>query len=521
MQLPFVKKPVRTVSGVTPLTVVVKPRKCDHGTCIYCPGGDKVPQSYTDKSPAIMRALGLHYDAFAQVENRLKTLKAMNHPTDKIEIIILGGTFLQYPLEYQYDFMKKCYDALNEKISINLEEAKKINETAEHRCIALCIENRPDNCSEAEIKRMLDFGCTRVELGVQMPDDILYKKTNRGHSVKDIIEATKKLKDAGFKIGYHIMPGLPYSDLKKDLKLFKKIFSSENFKPDQLKIYPCQIVSDSPLEKTYKSIGFQPYSEEETKILLEKMLIMIPEYCRVMRIMREFPKQKLISGLEKLDLRKDIEEELRKRKIKIKEIRMREIGFNTKTDSNLKLKILEYEASHGREFFLEFVNDENILFGLLRLRIFEDDKLHSPLARDIIDSKQTSSDFSLNKKINSENLSSNFPSGWASNFTRQISNSIIEGGCELVGGRIGGIVKKFNKAIIRELHVYGQAINLGEIGETQHRGIGKMLMEKAEEIARENKIKKLSVISGIGVREYYKKLGYNLEGFYMVKDIKD
>ena len=460
MQSVLVKKPVRTISGVTPLTVVVKPRKCDHGTCIYCPGGDLVPQSYTDKSPAIMRAAALNYDAKLQVENRLRTLKAMNHPTDKIEIIILGGTFLQYPIEYQYDFIKKCYDSLNDADSKNLEDAKKINETAEHRCVALCIENRPDNCSDAEIKRMLDFGCTRVELGVQMPDNILYKKTNRGHSVKDVITATEKLKNAGFKVGYHIMPGLPYSNKEKDLKLFKRLFSSDDFKPDQLKIYPCQIVSDSPLEKTYKSIRFKPYSEEETKILLEKMLMMIPEYCRVMRIMREFPKQKLISGLEKLDLRKDIEEDFRKRKIRIKEIRMREIGFNNSKNlnPNLKLKILEYNASNGKEFFLEFVNDESILFGLLRLRI---------------------------------------------------SNG---------------------KSIVRELHVYGQAINLGEnrkegyaketIGVlAQHRGIGKMLMEKAEEITRKNKIKKLTVISGIGVREYYRKLGYKLGGFYMVKNL--
>ena len=487
MQNSIVKKPVRTISGVTPLTVVVKPRKCNHGTCIYCPGGDKTPQSYTDKSPAIMRASGLGYDAKSQVENRLKTLKLMNHPTDKIEIIILGGTFLQYPIDYQYGFIKKCYDALNGKNSKNLEKAKKKNETSKHRCVALCIENRPDNCSDVEIKRMLDFGCTRVEIGVQMPDDNLYKKINRGHSVSDVIEATKKLKDAGFKVGYHVMPGLPGSDLKKDLRLFKKIFSSEDFKPDQLKIYPCQIISDSPLEKTYKSMKYKPYSEKETKKILVKMIKLVPEYCRVMRIMREFPKQKLVSGLEKLDLRKDIESEFRKNRIKVKEIRMREIGFNAKTDSNLKLKILEYDASGGKEFFLEFVNAENILFGLLRLRLFSDN---------------SNSVGEGGEQIRETNL-----------LNSQRESLRIRGD----GG--GEIKKRFNKAIIRELHVYGQAINLGEKGETQHTGIGKMLMEKAEEITRKNKIKKLAVISGVGVREYYEKLGYKLEGFYMVKNL--
>ena len=458
----LVKKPVRTISGVTPLTVVIKPRKCDHGTCIYCPGGEKVPQSYTDKSPAIMRALALSYDPSLQVKNRLDVLEKMGHPTDKIEIIVLGGTFMQYPKEYKHEFIKKCFDALNGKISKNLDEAKKINETAKHRCVALCIENRPDNCSEEEIKEMLEFGCTRVEIGVQMPDDNLYKKTNRGHSVKDVVEATRKLKNAGFKIGYHIMPGLPGSNPKKDLTLFKNIFSSEDFRPDQLKIYPCQVVSDSPLEKTYKAMKFTPYSEKQATEIITKMMFMIPEYCRVMRVMREFPKEKMISGIEKLDLRKDLEKEIRDNGLKVKEIRMREVGFNKNVNQNIKLKIIEYKASKGKEFFLEFVNDEDILFGLLRLRLF---------------------------------------SGGA-------------------GGRgDGGRGKKV--AIIRELHVYGQAINLGEKSgiNSQHRGIGRMLMEKAEEIARKNKSKKISVISGVGVREYYKKLGYELEENYMVKKI--
>lgn len=450
MEKPKVKKPVRSVSGVTPLTVVLKPRKCDHGTCIYCPGGEFVPQSYTDKSPAIMRALALSFDPFEQVKNRLMVLKKMNHPTEKIELIILGGTFLQYPLDYQKEFIKRCFDSLNLKDSSSLEEAKKLNETSEHRCVAMCIENRPDNCSDSEIKRMLSYGCTRVEIGVQMPDDELYEKTNRGHTVQDVIEATESLKDAGFKVGYHIMPGLPYSNEEKDLKLFKEIFDNEVFRPDQLKIYPCQVVSDSPLARTHKIIKFKPYSEEKTKEILSKMMQMIPDYCRVMRIMREFPKEKLIDGLIRLDLRKDIEDEFRNKGLKIKEIRMREVGFN-KEDLNLdvKLKIIEYKASGGKEFFLEFVNKDDVLFGLLRLRL---------------------------------------------------SNG---------------------RAMVRELHVYGQSLKLGKNQDNaaQHKGIGKLLMKNAEKITKENKIKKLLVISGVGVREYYRNLGYSLEDPYMVKRI--
>jgi len=450
----FVKKPVRSVSGVTPLTVVLKPRKCDHGTCIYCPGGDYVPQSYTNKSPAIMRALALEFDPERQVKNRLEVLNKMNHPTDKIELIVLGGTFLQYTLEYQYDFIKKCFDALNEKPSKDLEEAKKINETAKHRCVAMCIENRPDNCSKEEIERMLSFGCTRVEIGVQMPDDELYRKTNRGHTVEDVVEATKNLKNAGFKLGYHIMPGLPYSNPKKDMELFEKIFSDSRFRPDQLKIYPCQVVEDSPLAKTHKIINFKPYTREQTEKILLEMMRVIPEYCRVMRMMREFPKEKLIDGLERLDLRKDVEADLRKRNEKVKEIRMREIGFNKSEGESktIKIKTMEYDASEGKEYFIEMVNKENILFGLLRLRI---------------------------------------------------SN---------------------NHGLVRELHVYGQNLNLGSKAdeknqEAQHKGIGKLLMEEAEKIAKKNNLTEISVISGIGVREYYKKLGYNLKGFYMVKEL--
>ncbi len=448
-----VKKPVRTISGVTPLTVVLKPRKCNHGTCIYCPGGEYVPQSYTDKSPAVMRALALGFDPYEQVKNRLNVLNAMGHPTDKIELIVLGGTFLQYDLEYQYWFIKRCFDAMNGKDAENLEEAKKINETAGHRCVAMCIENRPDNCSPEEIKRMLEFGATRVEIGVQMPDDEIYMKTNRGHTVQDVINATKNLKNAGFKLGYHMMPGLPGSNPKKDIELFKKIFDSSDFRPDQLKLYPCQVVKDSPLARTYKIIKYKPYTEKQTKEILKKMMALIPEYCRVMRMIREFPKEKMVKGLTKLDLRKDVEEEIRISGKKVNEIRMREVGFNSKNlNENLMLKTIEYDSSDGKEYFLEIVNDNGILFGLLRLR--------------------------------------------------------------LTKGKEG-------RATIRELHIYGQTLNLGEHekGVSQHKGLGKWLMEEAEKIAKEKKYEKIYVISGIGVREYYKNLGYKLDRPYMIKKL--
>jgi elongator complex protein 3 len=407
-----------------------------------------------------MRALALSFDPYEQVKNRLKVLKIMNHPTEKIELIVLGGTFLQYPVKYQEEFIKRCFDALNDKYSRNLEEAKKLNENAEHRCIAMCIENRPDNCSEEEIRRMLSYGCTRVEIGVQMPDDELYKKINRGHTVKDVVEATERLKNAGFKLGYHIMPGLPYSNPKKDLEMFKSIFDDEKYRPDQLKIYPCQVVENSPLAKTYNIIKYKPYDEKQTEGILFEMMKIIPEYCRVMRMMREFPKEKLVSGTERLDLRKDVEEDLRENHIDVKEIRMREIGFNKNIDSKIKLKTTKYRGSNGDEYFLELVNKDNILFGLLRLRIFGGESVNDKTKRDKV-------------------------------------------------------------AIVRELHVYGQAINLGEtnLKAQQHKGIGKLLMKEAERITKENGIGKLKVISGVGVKEYYRKLGYEDDGSYMLKKI--
>jgi len=457
-----VRKPTKTISGITPVAVMLPPRKCKHGCCIYCPNLN-VPQSYTPKSPVVLRASRVNFDAFKQVRARLEAFVAMHHPIDKIELIIMGGTFLQYPKKFQYRFIKGCYDALNAQVSRNLEEAQKINETSKHRCVALCIETRPDVCIK-HINRMREFGCTRVELGVQIIDDKIYKLIKRGHKVKDVIDATRALKNAGFKVGYHIMPGLFGSNTKKDLRLFKKLFDDSNFKPDQLKIYPCQVMPCSELEDLYWKKKYSPYSQEKIKGLIIAMLKVIPDYCRVMRIMREIPPQYIVAGTKRIDLRAEIERELRKKKIKLKEIRFREVGFANKENLNndLKLKIIKYPASNGTEYFLEVVNKNDILFGLLRLRLFD------------------------------------------------------------------------KQVIVRELHVYGQALKLGQKSKfaSQHKGIGKWLITEAEKIVKKHcsvypklrnkgvKIKKLRIISGVGVRDYYKNLGYHLEKGYMVKGIK-
>ena len=438
------RKPTKTISGVAPLAVMLPPRKCNHGTCLYCPSLN-APQSYTPESPAVLRAKQCDYNPIKQVKTRLNAFKAMGHPTDKIELIIMGGTFLSYPREFQFDFIKKCYDALNNKKAKSLDEAKRINEKTKHRCTALCIETRPDICTDKHINDMLEWGATRVELGVQAIDDKIYKKVNRGHTVQEVIDATTRLKKAGFKIGYHLMPGIPGSNPQKDIQMFKKIFSSSDFKPDQIKIYPCQVLKGAGIENLYYGGEYIPYTKSQATEIIIQMLKLTPRYCRIMRIMREIPPSYLIAGIRNIDLRKDIEEEIREKKIKIVEIRFREIGFALRDkraiNPKLKLRITKYKASNGTEFFIEAINKDNILFGLIRLR--------------------------LDKKI----------------------------------------------ATIRELHVYGPTLKLSERESNawQHKGLGKLLMKEAEKIAKKKRYKNIRVISGVGVREYYKKLGYKLD----------
>ena len=420
----FLRKPTRTLSGVSPIAVMLPPRKCRKGACLYCPSLN-APQSYTPESPAVLRASKLNYNAFEQVKARLNAFKVMGHPTDKVELIIMGGTFLDYPIDFQYKFVKECYDALNGKKSTNLNEAKRINEKAKNRCIALCIETRPDVCGDEEIKRILEFGATRVELGVQALDDKIYDKIKRRHCVQDVIDATRRLKDAGFKVGYHLMPGLPGNSLKKDIKLFKKVFAHNDFKPDQIKIYPTQVLKGAELEKIYRQGGYEPYKEEELIRLLLDLKLMVPRYCRIMRIMREIPPDYLVAGTKRIDLRKVLAQELLRRKKRCMCIRCREIGLamrdsKQKIDSHLKLERINYEASGGKEIFLEFINKDDILFGLCRLRI------------------------------------------------------IGKGKAKIM--------------FVRELHVYGKEMKLKEEGkDSQHLGLGKKLMQEAMNIAKKEK----------------------------------
>ena len=318
------KKSTRTISGVTPVAVMTLPMKCP-GQCVYCPTFSAIPQSYTPESPAALRARRCDYDAKKQVKLRLKILSEMGHPTDKIELIVMGGTFLACPQHYQYQFIKDCYDALNGEESATLEEAKRLNETTAHRCTGLCIETRPDWCGQEEIDRMLEFGTTRVELGVQTLDDEIYRLVRRGHKVEDVVKATTLLREHGFKVHYHWMPGLPGSTPTKDLELSRRLFSDARFKPDGLKLYPTMVVEGTELEKWYREERYLPYDFDTMINLMVDIKSRVLKYVRISRVLRDIPPKFIVAGL-KDSLRDVIKQRMKQQAIECKCIRCREYG---------------------------------------------------------------------------------------------------------------------------------------------------------------------------------------------------
>jgi len=446
------KKASRTISGVTPVAVMAKPFSCP-GKCVYCPGSPEAPKSYTIESPAVLRARSCGFDASKQVEIRLKTLAEMGHARDKIELIIMGGTFLSYPRDYQYQFVKDCYDALNGVTSSSLEGARKLNEKAEHRCVGLCIETRPDFCGEEEIVRMLDFGTTRVELGVQTLDDEIHHLTKRGHGVTQVASATKLLRDRGFKVYYHWMPGLPGSTPEHDLEMSRQLFEDPRFRPDGLKLYPTLVVRGSELESWYRDNRYEPYSDEVMIDLLVAIKGVIPKYVRISRLMRDIPSKFILAGSRDLALRGTVRKRMQEARVRCSCIRCREYGHRRRDGWPIgrpDLTRLDYETAGGREVFLSYEDENETLFGLLRLRVSDE------------------------------------------------------------------------AAVVRELHIFGPEVPLGEEMEqaAQHHGLGERLLREAEGIAREEfKVDGLSVLSGVGAREYYRSLGYRLKGAHMVKQL--
>ena len=443
---------------------MTQPMKCP-GQCVYCPTYPATPQSYTTESPAVLRAKQCNYDAKKQIRLRLKTLSEMGHPTDKVELIVMGGTFLAYTIDYQYQFIKDCFDALNSEESATLEEAKQLNETARHRCTGLCIETRPDWCRQEEIDRMLEFGTTRVELGVQTLDDEIYRLVRRGHKVADVVNATTLLREHGFKVHYHWMPGLPGLTPEVDLALFRRLFADNGFKPDGLKLYPTMVVEGTELEKWYRDNRYQPYDDDTMIQLIVDVKSTVPKYVRISRVLRDIPAKFIVGGL-KDSLREVVKQRMKAAGIECKCIRCREYGHRTQEGwetGKPRMVRMDYEASGGKEIFLSFEDERETLFGLLRLRIQS-----KPIAR--------------------------------------------------LGQKIDG-----NFALIRELHIYGPEVPLTKQkeGAVQHKGLGKALLGEAERIASDEfHTQQMVILSGVGAKEYYRtEFGYSSQADYMVKKL--
>ncbi len=440
-------KKIRSLSGIVPVAVMTKPYPCP-GQCVYCPTQKAIPKSYLDDEPAVMRAQMAGFDPYLQVQRRLKQLQATGHSIEKIELIILGGTFSALPDSYQRQFVKRCFDAANGRSAPTLVASQKLNETAKNRIVGLTLETRPDQITEKEIKWMRQLGATRVEIGVQSIYDDVLKKINRGHTVQETIQATQLLKDAGFKVCYHLMPNLPGSNLERDYQMFETVFADPRFKPDMIKIYPCVVVYQAKLFEWFKKGKFKPYSDQELIDLLIRIKKIVPSWVRINRLGRDIPVANIAAGNKLSNIRQVLQRQLREKGLACQCIRCREVRARAGATRQLKLKMMKYRASGGEEFFLQFVDTRGYIYGLLRLR----------------------NDYRI---------------------------------------------------VIRELHVYGQALALSQKSPQapQHCGLGKKLIKKAEEIARQAGQTKISVIAAIGSREYYRRLGYRLQGTYMVKSL--
>jgi len=464
------KKPSRTISGVAVVAVMTSPHSCPHGKCIFCPGGvDQevpTPQSYTGKEPAAMRAAQNDYDPYLQVSRRIEQLEMTGHPTDKIDLILMGGTLTARSQKYQVEFVKGCLDGMNLSRSSSLEEAQSANERSIHRCIGMTFETRPDWLHQEETDHILELGGTRVELGVQSVFDAPLEASGRGHCVDETVRSTTIAKDAGLKVGYHLMPGMPGSSYDMDLQSAAAVFQDPRFKPDMIKIYPTLVIEGTKLHEMWKNGEYQPLSTEEAARLTAGIKRLTPPWVRIQRVQRDIPSPLVEGGVKKSNLRQLAKNELHRQGGECRCIRCREIGHRLKEGEvmplpeDVTLVRREYTASGGLEVFLSFeVEWKDALIGYVRLR--------KP-------SKEAHRD-------------------------------------EVQGA-----------GIIRELKVFGPMVPIGReaLREWQHRGYGGSLIEYASSIAQDEwGLDKMLVTSGIGAREYYRKFGFKRLGPYMSKDI--
>ena len=471
--------PVRTASGVTPVAVMTSPEPCPHGRCVFCPGGPdsefEAPMSYTGNEPASMRGEHNEYHPYDQVTQRLSDLRETGHLVDKVELILMGGTMTARSADYQEWFVKRALQAMNEfgddryapsnttpEDWTPFEKIVEENEKSGVRNIGTTFETKPDWCGKPQVDRMLRLGGTKVEMGVQTTDDETLRATGRGHGDAETREANRRLHDAGFKVGFHMMPGMPGRTPEDDVHDAHEIFDDPAYRPDYLKIYPTLVVRGTPLYAQWKQGEFEPLSNEDATDVVARAKERVPEYTRISRVQRDIPATEIEDGVTKSNLRQLARQRLEERGGTCDCIRCREVGMHDEKPDDVHLDVREYDCAGGTEHFLQFVGDgderDDLLVGFLRLRF------PGEVVRDELDSA----------------------------------------------------------AVVRELHVYGRQAGIGDEPDegAQHRGYGERLMDRAEAIAADGGYSRLAVISGIGVREYYRSLGYERDGPYMVRDIQ-
>jgi elongator complex protein 3 len=464
-------RPIKTASGILVITVMAKPYDCPHGKCIYCPGGKEfnIPLSYTGKEPVTKLAQKFEFDPKSQVVSKLQQQVLRGHNVSKVELVVVGGTFPFMPKDYQRNFAKECFDALNGQESRSLQEAQNLNEKSQIRCVGFTVETKPDYCKSSHIDLMLELGITRVEIGVQSLQRDVYQNINRGHTIEDVYDSFQISKDSGYKIVVHMMPGLPGSTPEKDLKDFRKLFEDPRLRPDMLKIYPTLLLRDTGLAKLYAKGLYKPYQDDVLTDLLLEMKKTVPSWVRIMRIQREIESENIINGHSISNIRQILQKKLREQGLQCNCIRCREVGIRNVNDQDVKvdLKRIDYDSSDGKEVFLSLEDSsKKVLFGYLRLR-----KLARPHRKELTDRNGKPS------------------------------------------------------AIVRELHVLGQLVDIGRnndftLSSSQHKGYGSTLLEKAEDIVKnEFATSSISIISAIGTRQYYKKFGYELNGPYVTKEM--
>ncbi|RVE41643.1 hypothetical protein evm_013706 [Chilo suppressalis] len=560
-------KPIRTASGVAVVAVMCKPHRCPHialtgNICIYCPGGpdsefEYSTQSYTGYEPTSMRAIRARYDPYDQARERLKQLKGLGHNTDKVEYIIMGGTFLSLPDSYKNNFIMRLHDALSGHDSTTVEEAIKASAESKQKCVGITIETRPDYCVRPHINKMLLYGCTRIEIGVQSVYEDVARDTNRGHTVESVCESFCLSKDSGYKIVSHMMPNLPNVPKKRDLAQFREYFDNPKFISDGLKIYPTLVIKGTGLYELWKNGKYKNYSPDELVDFLAKILSFVPP-----------------SGVEHGNIRELALSRMRDYKTSCRDVRTREVGIKS-VHAELEIELVrrDYYANKGWETFLSYEDvKQDVLIGLLRLRKCSNETFRKELVKQEENSKngsiktegdcikiegyriKTEGDYIKSEgdcinlsegRINSEVDYITLSEGRINQSEGRIKTKEdcikIEGGCiktegdciNLSEGQINPSEvntnshhfsihssKSSNASIIRELHVYGTAVGIDqkEGSKFQHKGYGRLLIEEAERIARdEHKSNKLAIISGVGTRKYYEKFGYILEGPYMVK----